>query len=115
MGVMSKRRPKVEVGSGNIFADLGLPDAEEMLLKSTIVIELGRLIKQRKLTQTAAAKLIGIGQADLSKILRGRFRGYSEAKLMRMLTAFDQDVEITTRPHRKTGEAGRIIFRRRAA
>jgi predicted XRE-type DNA-binding protein len=115
MEIMSKRRPKVEVGSGNIFADLGLPDAEEMLLKSTIVIELRRLIKQRKLTQTAAAKLTGVGQADLSKILRGRFRGYSEAKLMRMLTAFDQDVEITTRPHRKAGETGRIIFRRRAA
>jgi predicted XRE-type DNA-binding protein len=112
---MSKRRPKIEVGSGNIFADLGLPDAEDMLLKSTIVIEIGRLIKQRKLTQTAAAKLIGVGQADLSKILRGHFRGYSEARLMRMLTAFDQDVEITTRPHRRAGKAGRIIFTPRAA
>jgi predicted XRE-type DNA-binding protein len=107
---MTTRRRKVEVGSGNIFADLGLPDAEDMLLKSTIVIELRRLIKQRKLTQSAAAKLIGISQGDLSKVLRGQFRGYSEAKLMRMLTAFDQDVEITTRPHRKAGEAGRIIF-----
>ncbi len=115
MKATKKRRPKVEVGSGNIFADLSLPDAEDMLLKSTIVIELGRLIKQRKLTQTAAAKLVGVSQADLSKILRGQFRGYSEARLMRMLTAFDQDVEITTRPHRKTGEAGRIIFTPRAA
>jgi predicted XRE-type DNA-binding protein len=107
---MTKRRPKVEVGSGNIFADLGLPDAEDMLLKSMIVIELRRLIKQRKLTQTAAAKLIDISQADLSRILRGHFRGYSEAKLMRMLTAFGQDVEITSRPHRTAGEAGRIVF-----
>ena len=112
---MTKRRTKIEAGSGNIFADLGLPDAEEMLLKSTIVIELKRLIKHRKLTQTAAAKLVGVSQADLSKILRGHFRGYSEARLMRMLTAFDQDVEITTRPHRKAGEAGRIIFTPRAA
>ena len=71
---MTKRRTHVEVGSGNIFADLGLPDAEEMLLKSQIVMELSRLIKQRKLTQTAAAKLIGIGQPDLSNLLRGRFR-----------------------------------------
>ena len=112
---MKKSQPKVEVGSGNIFADLGLPDADDMLLKSTIVIELRRLIQERKLTQTAAAKLIGIGQADLSKILRGHFRGYSEARLLRMLTAFDQDVEITTRPHRKRGAAGRIIFTPRAA
>jgi len=107
---MSTRRRKVEVGSGNIFADLGLPDAEDMLLKSTIVIELRRLINHRKLTQSAASKLIGISQGDLSKVLRGQFRGYSAAKLMRMLTAFDQDVEITTRPHGKAGEAGRIIF-----
>jgi len=112
---MIKRRAKVYRGSGNVFADLGLPDAEEMLLKSTIVVELRRLMKQRKLTQTAAAKLIGISQGDLSKILRGQFRGYSEARLMRMLTAFGQDVEIITRPHRKSGEAGRIIFSPRAA
>jgi len=112
---MTTRRPKVERGSGNIFADLGLPDAEDMLLKSSIVIELRRLIQQRKLTQTAAAKLVGVSQADLSKILRGHFRGYSEAKLMRMLTAFGQDIEITTRPHRRSGEAGRITFNSRAA
>jgi predicted XRE-type DNA-binding protein len=112
---MTKRRSKVEASSGNIFADLGLPDAEEMLLKSTIVIELRRLIGERKLTQTAAARLIGISQADLSRIMRGRFRGYSEAKLMRMLTAFGQDVEITTRPRRKSGQAGRIIFSPHAA
>jgi predicted XRE-type DNA-binding protein len=108
---MTKRRSTIEKGSGNIFADLGLPDAEDMLLKSSIVVELRRLIAQRKLTQTAAAKLVAVSQADLSKILRGQFRGYSEAKLMRMLTAFGQDIEITTRPHRKSGEAGRIIFR----
>jgi predicted XRE-type DNA-binding protein len=112
---MKKRRRKVEVGSENIFADLGLPDADDMLLKSTIVIELRRLIKQRKLTQTAAAKLVGINQADLSKILRGHFRGYSEARFMRMLTALGQDVEITTRPHRRARAAGRIIFSPRAA
>ena len=83
---MIKRRAKVDRGSENVFADLGLPEAEEMLLKSTIVIELRRLFKQRKLTQTAAAKLIGITQGDLSKVLRGQFRGYSEARLMRLCT-----------------------------
>ena len=62
--------------SGNIFADLGLPDAEDQLIKSNIVIELRRLIKERELNQTAAAKKIGISQPDLSHILRGRFRGY---------------------------------------
>ena len=67
------RRIKVEAGSGNIFADLGLPDAEEMLLKSQIVVQPHSLIKAQNLTQTEAAKRIGIGQPDLSNALRGRF------------------------------------------
>lgn len=99
---------EIQVGSGNVFADLELPDAEEMLLKSSLVIALRRLIEARHLSQTAAAKRIGIGQADLSKLLSGRLRGYAVERLMRMLTAFDQDVEITVRPHARVGEGGRI-------
>jgi predicted XRE-type DNA-binding protein len=104
-----------EVGSGNVFADLGLPNAEEHQLKAVLVVQLQRFIKGRKLTQSAAAKLIGIKQPDLSKILRGHYQGFSVARLLRMLTVFDQDVEITTRPHRRSGEAGKIIFTPRAA
>jgi predicted XRE-type DNA-binding protein len=100
----------IEAGSGNIFADLGLPDAEETLLKSQVVIVLHRLIKARKLTQTAAAKLIGVSQGDLSHILRGQFRGWSVGRLMQMLTVFEQDVEITVRPHAKSGEPGKIFL-----
>ena len=108
---MSKKTlPAHAVGSGNIFADLGLPNAEEHQLKAALVVQLSRIMKQRKLSQVDAAKLLGIKQPDLSKILRGHYRGYSVARLMRMLTAFNQDIEITTRPHRKAGEAGRIIF-----
>ena len=104
-----KTAPAFEVGSGNIFADLGLPDADELLLKSQIVVTLRRLIEARKLTQTAAAKVVGIRQPDLSNILRGHYQGFSLERLMRMLTAFDQDIEITVRPRRrKKGEGGRI-------
>jgi predicted XRE-type DNA-binding protein len=106
---------RVHVGSSNVFADLGLPDAEDQLIKSNIVIELRRLIKERKLNQTAAAKKIGIGQPDLSHILRGRFRGYSVERLMRMLTAFDQDVEIRSKPRSERNRPGRIIFTPAAA
>jgi predicted XRE-type DNA-binding protein len=110
--VMSKKTlPAHEVGSGNIFADLGLPNADEHQLKAALVMQLHRLIRARKLTQSAAAKLVGIKQPDLSNILRGHDQGFSVERLMRMLTAFDQDVEITLRPHRnKKGEAGRITF-----
>ena len=102
--------PSHEVGSGNVFADLGLPNAEEHQLKATLVVQIARLIKARKLSQVDAARLIGIKQPDLSKILRGHFHGFSVERLLRMLTAFGRDVEITTRPHRGAGETGRIIF-----
>jgi len=105
-----KKLPAHEKGSGNIFADLGLPHAEEHQLKAALVVQLKRLIAERKLTQTAAAKLIAMKQPDLSKLLRGDFRLVSVEKLMRMLTAFAQDVEITLKPHRKRGEPGRITF-----
>jgi len=99
-----------EIGSGNIFADLGLPDAEETLLKAKLVVVLHRLIQGRQLSQSAAAKLLGVSQPDLSHIFRGQFRGWSIELLMRMLTAFEQDIEIVVRPHHKAGETGSIIL-----
>jgi predicted XRE-type DNA-binding protein len=74
------------------------------------VVQLKRLIAECDLTQTAAAKLIEIKQSDLSKLLRGDLKLVSVEKLMRMLTAFAQDVEITLKPHRKRGKPGRITF-----
>jgi predicted XRE-type DNA-binding protein len=98
----------IEESYGNTFADLGLPDAEETLLKAQVVVVLHRLMNARKLTQTAAAKLLDVSQPDLSHILRGDFRGWSVERLMRMLTSFEQDIEIVVRPHLRSGEAGRI-------
>jgi predicted XRE-type DNA-binding protein len=105
-----KKLPPHTKGSGNIFADLGLPNAEEHQLKAALVIQLKRLMAEREITQTEAAKLVEMKQPDLSKLLRGHFKLVSVEKLLRMLTAFDQDVEITVKPHRKRGEAGRITF-----
>jgi len=105
-----KTAPAFTVGSGNVFADLGLPDAEELHLKASLVVEVKRLIAERDMTQTAAAKLLAISQPDLSKLLRGQLQLASVEKLMRMLTAFDQDIEIIIRPRRKRGEAGRITL-----
>ena len=103
-------KTEIVEGSGNVFADLALPDSDEMLLKANLVARLRSLIDERKLTQTEAAKIGGMGQADLSKLLRGSLRGYSVERLMKMLTAFDQDVEITVRPRSKAGNAGRITL-----
>jgi predicted XRE-type DNA-binding protein len=105
---MAKSKIEATTGSGNVFADLGLPDAEEMLVKSQIVVRLHDAIKSRKLTQTAAAKVIGIAQSDLSNVLRGRFRGYSTERLLRMLTAFGRDIDIVVRTPKRRKSAGRI-------
>jgi predicted XRE-type DNA-binding protein len=112
---MTKRKTGVYEGSGNVFADLGLPNPEERLLKANIVSELYRLIKQRGLTQVRAAKLVGIHQPDLSLLLRGDFDDYSVERLMKMLTVFEQDIEIVMKPHGKAGEPGRITFKPVAA
>jgi predicted XRE-type DNA-binding protein len=112
---MKKLRIEAQESSGNVFADLGLPDADERLLKAGIVSELHRLIKARGLTQVRAAKLVGIHQPDLSRLLRGDFEDYSAERLMKMLTAFEQDVEIVVRPNRRAGKPGRITFKSVAA
>jgi predicted XRE-type DNA-binding protein len=112
---MTKRKIGAHESSGNVFADLGLPDSEERMLKAGIVVELRRLIKERGLTQVKAAKLVGISQPDLSHLLRGDFDDYSAERLMKMLTAFEQDIEIIMKPHRKAGQRGRITFKRFAA
>jgi predicted XRE-type DNA-binding protein len=112
---MTKRKIEVHESTGNVFADLGLPNPEERLLKANIVSELHRLIKERELTQVKAAKLIGIHQPDLSFLLRGDFDDYSVERLMKMLTAFEQDIEIVMRPNRNAGKPGRITFKSDAA
>ena len=112
---MTKRKIEVDEGTGNVFADLGLPDSEERLLKANIAAELFRLIKDRGLTQVKAAKLVGVSQPDLSHLLRGDFDDYSAERLMKMLTVFEQDIEIVMKPHRRAGKRGRITFKAVAA
>ncbi len=95
---------EIEPSSGNVFADLSVGDADEHLVKASLVLKLDQIIRQRDLTQTAAAKLMGIDQPKVSAILAGQFRGYSVERLMRFLVALGQDVEIVVKP-RKRGSA----------
>ncbi|HEX4301519.1 MAG TPA: helix-turn-helix transcriptional regulator [Rhizomicrobium sp.] len=104
------RKMKIEYGSGNIFADLGFPDPETHLLKANIVAEIQRLTTERKLTQEGAGKRMGISQPEVSRLFKGHFREYSVERLMGFLTAFDRDVEIVVRPHKKAGRTGKISF-----
>ena len=109
------RKAKIEVGSGNVFADLGLPDAEVHFVKAQIMAEIHRLVNERKLTQAKAGSLMGISQPEVSRLFKGNFREYSVDRLMGFLTAFDRDVEIVARPHKKSRKGGRITFTAEAA
>jgi predicted XRE-type DNA-binding protein len=98
-------------GGSNIFADLGLPDADHHFLKAKIVAELYRLVSEEKLTQMAAGQRLGITQPEVSRLFKGNFREYSVERLIGFLTAFNQDVEIVTRPTHGKNERGEISFR----
>jgi predicted XRE-type DNA-binding protein len=86
-----------EPGSGNVLDDLGLPDAGEHMIKAGLVVRIERTIRQRHLTQAAAAQLLGIDQPKVSAMLSGQFRGYSVERLMRFLVALGHDGEIVVK------------------
>ena len=84
-----------EVGSGNVFADLGVPDPDVHLLKSRLVGALAKMIKQQGLTQAEAAERMQMAQPDVSRLLKGQFRAYSVERILRCIAAFGSDVRIT--------------------
>ena len=100
---------EVERSSGNVYADLGFTDSAEMLAKAGLVAEIQRILTARKLTQAAAAEVLGIDQPKISMLLRGHFQGYSQERLIGFLTKLGQDVEIIIKnaPRRRSGE-GRL-------
>lgn len=103
---MSKKR--YEIGSGNVFKDLGIPNADEHLVKAQLVFKIDQIMEDRGLKQSEAAKLLGIKQPDVSKMLAGEFRQFSVERLLRFLVALNQDVEIVVRPHRGRSEAAAL-------
>jgi predicted XRE-type DNA-binding protein len=94
-------RSGVEASSGNVFADLGVSKHEEAWAKAELARKIGLLIAERKLTQAAAASLLGIDQPKISALLRGRLQGFSSDRLFRFLNALGSDVEIVVRPARE--------------
>lgn len=93
---------EVTLGSGNVFADLGLPNADKLLIKSGLVIEITRAIRQLGITQEEAAKRMGITQPKVSAMLRGDFSNLSERKLMDCLNRLGYDIEIKCKASKKS-------------
>ena len=83
---------KVERGSGNVFADLGYPESEAHLLKAELVTRIDRIIRHQKLKQVEAAKLVGLPQPEVSRLLRGNFHDYPVEHLLRLLARLGRNV-----------------------
>jgi predicted XRE-type DNA-binding protein len=104
--------PEHEIGSGNVFAGIGRPDAETHTLKARLISRMRDILDERGLSQAAAATLMGVRQPDLSNLLRGRFRGFSVERLMGMLAGLGCEVAITLRPEGVVAPTDTIRLRR---
>lgn len=109
---MAKRvtkRTRIEPSSGNVFADLGLPDAAELDTKVRLAVEINRLITTQELSQAAAAACLEVSQPKISALKNYKLAGFSVERLMSFLLALGQDVEIRITPRRTARAPGRIV------
>jgi predicted XRE-type DNA-binding protein len=108
--MVKKSKPSIPVtpSSGNVFADLGFAEPEEELTRAELASQIRQVIKRRRLTQVAAAAIMGVDQPKVSALLNGRLANFSTDRLMRLLTALGQDVEIVVKERPSTADKGRI-------
>lgn len=108
----AKKKVDYEESSGNVFADLGLRNPKQELLKAKLTVEIYRLLKKRGITQQEAGKLLGTTQAQVSSLMRCRPASVSVGRLMEFLTVLGQDIEVTVRPaaaRRKAGDMSVVV------
>jgi predicted XRE-type DNA-binding protein len=108
---MAKGKTRIEKGSSNIFADLGLPNPEQELLKARLTLQIYRIVKARGLTQAKAGEILGIKQPHVSALMRNRAGNFSVGRLIEFLTALGQDVQITVKPTRKARGEMAVVAR----
>lgn len=114
---MADRHDDIAVteGSGNVFADLGVAEPEEELAKARLAVHIREAIKRKRLTQAAAAEVIGLDQPKVSMLINGRLAGFSSDRLLRCLTALGQDVDIIVKAPPRSRQRGRLRVVERAA
>src|SRR5471032_2760215 len=100
----------VEEGSGNIYTDLGYWDSESMLVKAQLAAKIAEILQRRALTQARAAEILGLTQPKVSALLKGRFRGISEHRLLECLTRLGRDVHIVIKPTPRSRPNGRLTL-----
>jgi predicted XRE-type DNA-binding protein len=105
---------KYTVGSGNVFHDLGLPDAEDLKVKAELAYEISMIIEERGLKQAEAAEVLGVDQPKISALVRGRLEGFSMERLYRFLNALGRDVQIVVQPKPRGRKAATLSVIRTA-
>jgi len=102
----------IKKSSGNVYADIGTPDAEEMLVKARLAAKIGEIIKHRHLTQQQASEILAMPQSKISNMLRGNFRGISEAKMIECLNSLGRDIKIIVKkaPRNHTTGHTNVVF-----
>lgn len=105
---MIKKKVEFEVSSDNIFADIGIENADEELTKAELAWEIDHIIKKRKLTQARAAEIMGINQPKVSALLRRKLSGFSVERLMHFLNLLGQDIDIVVRPKPRNRKTARV-------
>jgi predicted XRE-type DNA-binding protein len=104
----TNRKTRVEIGSGNVFADIGVTSAEESLAKTRLVFHINQILKLKGLSQAQAAKILGVDQPRISDLICGRLARFSIDKLFRFLNALNQEVEIVIKAKRRSRRAAGI-------
>jgi predicted XRE-type DNA-binding protein len=111
---MKKRRIvrgiPVEEGSGNVYTDLGYPNSDAMLVKAQLAAKITEIVEHRALTQVQTAEMLGLTQPKVSALLKGRFRGISEHRLLECLTRLGRDVQIVVKPAPGKRSNGRLTL-----
>lgn len=105
---LTLRKEKVEESSGNVFADLGLPDAEELLLKAKLASKIAQLIEEKGLTQAQTAERTALDQPKVSRLLRGQLSGFSADRLFTVLNRLGHSVEVRISPKERPPEKSHI-------
>jgi predicted XRE-type DNA-binding protein len=100
---------RIEEGSGNVFRDLEVKDPDEALVKAKLAIVIATLIRNLGLTQSAAAARLGVDQPKVSLVLRGRLREFSVERLLRFISALEQDITITVRPRARNSTSRSVL------
>ncbi len=107
---MSRKKTEYEIGSGNVFADLGLDDADELLIRAKLGHTIRMILEKRGLKQKEISELLKIDQSEVSKLMNGKYHLFSEGRLFGFLNRLDRKVTVQISPRKKDDKAQEVIY-----